>query len=414
MKIKLTEKTIAAVTRPPDRAQIIAWDEELAGFGVVVGKTARTFVVDYRAGGQKRRAVVGRHGQVRDDGHLWTVQLARKRAQELLGQVAGGGDPQGERRAQRDGVTLREGLELHVADMRKRNCSARSIDTIEYEIPKYLDKWIDRPLTELTGLDLHELHSAMSKTPFLANRVIAEVSAIWNTVDRIHELEGRNPASRVRRNKLPPKRERIDDKDFAAWWAKAQTLTPVRRDLQTFLLFTGLRSADARSVRWADVDLKARALHRPAPKGGEAKAFTLPLCQTIVKLLKRRQKENAEAFKLYGGDHGLVFPSLSRNAPYRVIPVAEPKERRWDENREHREQFLPGPHVLRRTYISVGREIGIPEIDMHALANHSFAAAKVQDQYVRQAFDHLADCQARIEAALWKRIKAKTPARAAA
>ncbi len=67
-------------------------------------------------------------------------------------------------------------------------------------------------------------------------------------------------------------------------------------------------------------------------------------------------------------------------------------------------KLLPGPHVLRRTYISVGREVGVPEIDMHALANHSFSTGRVQDQYVRQAIEHLAACQERIAAALASRF----------
>src|SRR5678815_624570 len=71
-------------------------------------------------------------------------------------------------------------------------------------------------------------------------------------------------------------------------------------------------------------------------------------------------------------------------------------------------------HTLRRTYESVAHEIGISELDQHVLTNHAFASHNVNATYIAQALPHLANCQAKIEAALWKRIKsrrARTPSR---
>src|SRR6266545_2293411 len=91
--LKLTEKTIAALPLPTERAQEYYWDTKLTGFGVVVGTTARTFVVRKWVGRKKCKVVIGRQGAVRDDGHRWSVELARKRAQELLGEMASGTNP---------------------------------------------------------------------------------------------------------------------------------------------------------------------------------------------------------------------------------------------------------------------------------------------------------------------------------
>jgi integrase len=408
MKVHFTKRSLESLEPPREGFQRVVWDTELPGFGAVVGRRGITFVANFRANGKLRRMKIGQLGAPRPAGGTWTLADARRRAREILGQVAGGEDPSAELRANKEALTLEEGIKLHVTDMRKRKCSERSIETYEEELGRHLKNWLDRPLTELTGLTLHKIHSKLEEHPHVANRVVAAVSAVWNTVDRLHELPGRNPASRVRLYSVEPSRQRIEDEDLPDWYARVQTLTPIRRDLYLTFLFTGLRSEDARHIRWNEVDLERGSLYRPDPKGGSKKAFTLPLPNTIVQIFKQRQAENAILFAPHGGDHEWVFPSRSRKTG-KVQPVAEPKERRTKDGKRSRksadlEQYLPGPHTLRRTYISVGREIGIAEIDMHALANHSFSSGRVQDQYVRQAFQHLATCQARIEAALWTRI----------
>jgi integrase len=43
-----------------------------------------------------------------------------------------------------------------------------------------------------------------------------------------------------------------------------------------FLVSTGLRSLDARTLRREHVDFAAGTLPRPRPKGGEDQAFTVP------------------------------------------------------------------------------------------------------------------------------------------
>src|SRR5262249_37868511 len=148
------------------------------------------------------------------------------------------------------GPTLRDALETHIARMRKKQRAERSVATLETEVEKYLAAWLDRPIAELTGAALVELHERIKaearpragsnpsndKGAPLANRVIASVSACWNSLNR--KLEGAlgnwNPAKAVDRDVLAPKRERIADDDMPAWWTRVQTLSPVRRDLHTF------------------------------------------------------------------------------------------------------------------------------------------------------------------------------------
>jgi integrase len=178
-------------------------------------------------------------------------------------------------------------------------------------------------------------------------------------------------------------------------------------------MFSAMRSEAARRVRWEHVDTEAQSLAVPNPKGGENKAFRVPLGPTLIELLERRRRENAAEFSPYGGDAGWVFPSLTRAKPYRVQPVAEAKERRVNRATGRREKYLSGPHVSRRTYLSVAKEAGISELDRSVLANHAFGSQSVNQTYIEQHFGHLLGCQAKIDAALLARMSVQDLAGAA-
>jgi integrase len=68
--------------------------------------------------------------------------------------------------------------------------------------------------------------------------------------------------------------------DLPAWWAQLQALSnPIRRELHLFMLLSGLRRNDVLTARWENFDDKRPSLRVPSPKGGEDRAFELPLSQ---------------------------------------------------------------------------------------------------------------------------------------
>lgn len=421
--VDITERFLETFKPEPDEVtagRARRWDAKLPGFGVVIGKRRVSFVMFRRVKGEANKSNVTlghwapsklRAADAALRARTMTVAQAREAASDARVQMVKGVDPNATGADSPGGPTLRDGLELHVSNMRKENASPRSIGTIETEVPRLLGEWMDRPIAELKGSVLIELHNRLTDEgkPYLANRIVAQVSAVWNSLDRASDdgLPGRNPARAVTRNAYTPSRERVDD--LADWYGKVQAMTNhVRRDLQLFCLFTGMRSEAARHARWEHVDWQRSALVVPKPKGGEARAFELPLPKTVVDMLRARQRHNRDVFRPYGGDAGYVFPSLTRAAPYEVIPIAEAKEYRQTGGRKGpKERYLPGLHTLRRTYLSVAAECGISELDRSTLVNHSYGRQSVNETYIRQHFDHLADCQRTIERALWARIEGK-------
>jgi integrase len=353
------------------------WDSELPGYGAIIGSAAVSLVVQHRVSGRQKLRTIGRLGSPGPDGKPWTEARARKAAMRMLGSMSAGVDPKATATTG-EGITLGQGLDLHLKNMRKKNRSPRSIDTLDKSIRLYLKDWLKRPIVELTGAELEAVCERLIKKAkpragavnppgaALTKRLVAQVSAIWNAVDRVYDLPGKSPAKRITTHTLKARDERIADGSFKEWRTKVETLSPVRRDLQLFCLFTGLRSESARTLEWADVN--GTELHVKRAKGD--KPYTIPMTATVAEILERRRKENAVEFGPHGGDHGLAFPTLTRARPYKVQPVAEPKEWRTDSKTGARERYLPGLHALRRTWNSIAIEAGIPGEHRRALMNH--------------------------------------------
>jgi len=423
-KVKLNEHTMKTLPVPKEAAQAYYWDKEVTGFGVVVGKTgSKTFMVRGRIAGtgERTKVKIGAHLAPRNDRHVWTVELARERAKVLLGQMAAGGNPNApkDERAAR-GPTLREGVDCHLAKMKKKGRSPRTIQTFVHETNKYLADWLDRPFAELTGEKLSELHQeikdraakrtgtnpANDKGAPLANRVIAHVSASWRSLNK--KLEGKlgnwNPASAVDRDIIRPKRERIQDEDLPDYAARVATMrSAIKRDGLMLALYTGLRHDDVRTMRFDQVDFDDETVHLPNPKGGPGAAFTIPLSKTPLAILRRRKEDNAK--DLGRDDEGWCFPGI--NLKDAVGPIAELRQAGNSDQRFPIEDV----HSLRRTWESIANDEGISELDQHVLSNHSFGAHNVNATYISQHIDHLAKCADKIDAGIARRIKGATPTR---
>ncbi|MEC8067708.1 MAG: integrase family protein [Pseudomonadota bacterium] len=388
-KIKINKTNVEKIPFT-EKGQKMYLDTELKGFGLLVGKKNKSYFAQKDIKGKSQRISIGRHG-------VWTAELARKEAQELLRQMDKGINPVAEKKAEEaNKITLGDALKIHLNKLKREKRAQRSMETYIYNIEKGLSDWLGRNLQDITRTEVRERHDKMTKErgSYAANNTMKNLRAVYNTLMKEYDNIPVSPTIAVHWNKEYRRQEPIAEEQLKYWYEKVKRLkNPVRQDWQVFVIFTGLRKTDACSIRWEDVDLQKGSLHRPNPKGGETRAFTLPLSDVCLEILKRRKKDNP---KFFGKDCPWVFPSFDPNR--NVIRMKEPKERRIG---------LPTPHRLRDTYTTIANAVGLSPYDIDVLTNHRPPIGHVTAGYIRQDFEHLRKEQQKIADYLKKHLGMK-------
>jgi integrase len=360
-------------------------DSAIGGFYLKCGGRAKTFILqrDVWEGGVRTRTV--HHSIGRFDKGV-TVEAARTEARRI------DAEPQ---RLARGGKTFADAIELFNAEARADKTVKRYAQLVRRG---YLESWMDRPLKSITREEAFDRHQALAKevasgkyaderTPSrradgrtTANDVMRWFRAVWNRAMKADETLPVCPTINVTWHKVTRKRSAIPEGKLAQWHKGVRTIdNPVRRDYLLFALYSGLRRDSAATARWEDVDLKQRVLRVPKPKGGEERAFDLPLSDQLVKILKGRKAENvtlARQQRLPADALEWVFPAYSASGH-----IEEPRT------------DIPGVpftiHDLRRTFITVAERLDISPYVIGSLVNHRQPGGSVTAGYVRHELDRL-------------------------
>ena len=311
----LTGRTVEAL-EPGDKSWI-AWDDRLTGFGVRVQPSGtKSFIVNYRSGegGRKapnKRVVIGRHGRISPDD-------ARRRAQDILGRVARGEDPAGERAEARDTPTLADAFETYMAA--NPNRAARTVKLYRQNLRVNLGDWLARPLDAISRQDVEDRFNRITDRHgwAAANQTISMLRSVYRRpcVDR----EGlRNPvelwlAAGGRFNRQRRRRISAPAEVLPRWRAGIEAAVPdvAVRDVFLIGLYTGMRLCEIVSLRWERVDLEARILRVEETKTGEP--LELPLTRQLAAVFARRHE---------AGGEGWVFPSSRKGGPGHVVSLAQ-------------------------------------------------------------------------------------------
>lgn len=370
MKSKITQALVERAPVPDRGKSTLYADSEMRGFYLIVTPTKRSFYVQSLVNGKQVRTKLGDHPAM-------DAKQARDAARQTLVGMRAGTNPNEERRkARARGITLRDALDLHLA---AKPLSARTKENYRYSCEQYVADWMDKPLAEL-GADragVRERHgriTAKHGAP-TADSVFRVVRAVYNRGLREHPDLPANPTANVDYHGLRRRKVESDADKLKEWGRAVLNLHPVRRDLHLFLILTGMRRTSACESQLAHLDLDARRLHVPKPKGGASRAFDVPLSAPLADLCSHRAEEN---------------PLLHRKAPW-IFP-AESKSGHVAEVAQSELGELTG-HALRHTYATLALQAGVPIAELKFLLNH--AAGNVTMGYLNPSLDHLRTHQER-------------------
>jgi integrase len=387
------------------------WDAQMPGFGVRVRPTgAMSYIVVYRAGSGRgapvRRYTIAGVGRI-------APERARTRAKAILGQVAHGHDPAGEKTAERGTPTIAELAERflseHVETKRKPGTTAFYRHILSKIVTPDLGT---SKADKVTRKQIAKLHAKLHKTPFQANRVLAVVGSMYAFAERTGAVpEGTNPVRKIDKFK-EHRRERfltgaelerlgaavreaetkgipweVDEaKPKAKHLPKANNrftkIGPFAAAAIRLLLFTGCRLREILHLRWENVDVERGLLFLPDSKSGR---------KTVIL--------NAPAMA--------VLTGLKRIGSY-VVPGDGPEKPRADLKRPWeavaRRAGLDGVrlHDLRHTYASFGAGggLGLPIIGKllgHTQASTTQRYAHLDNDPLRRAAESIGG---RIKAAM--------------
>lgn len=350
-KAKIT-KSFVDQTPFNNSGQTLYCDVDLAGFYLVVGKRAKTYIVQKDIQGRSIRVTIGRHGH-------FTPDEARKIAKDHLYLMAQGINPSKLEEKQREGiVTLKQVLEAY--KLTRKNLSEVTIKEYEYVLKKYLPDWMGKLMSDITKDMVIARHAALGKNhgPATANGVMRVLRAMFNYAHATYDICEINPVSYLSKVKAwyPERRRRsyIKPHQIKAWWEAIHSLeNDTMQDFLVCLLFTGLRRGEAASLKWTDIDFDDRTLSIQKTKNGDP--LILPLGDYLFDLFQKRQRRY--------GNYKYVFPG-----PGKEGYLAEPKKAIYKVAQMTGIDFTC--HDLRRTFITIAESLDISAYALKRLVNH--------------------------------------------
>jgi hypothetical protein len=335
--------------------------------------------VSYRAMADlpKRARQIGSRSVEMTVGH-WpdlSVAKARAAAKLIIGQVKSGIDPR-RPKVEADDLTLSGAWEMY-RDVYapKRSLRPSTLQFYDY-CYRRLDHWHSTPLASIVKepMAMEREHTRLTKTVKANSK--RENDHGMNAADAsIGFVRAIYRYARSKYADLPPWPERpvtfhgrrscggrgMGSADLPEWWSQIQRIkNPIKRELTLFMLLSGLRSKDARSVRWEYFDEKRRAIFIPEPKGGPSRAFSLPVSDEMLGCIHRAR----DASSAINDPSGFIFPSerskSGRHTDARAHFVDE----------DGKAKIAKSGHDLRRTFTNLAAEAGVPEETVAVLLNH--------------------------------------------
>jgi integrase len=317
--VLLNARSVLALPAPhgPDRVDYC--DQKVAGLVLRVTARARTYSVWYRVNGAPRRFTLGPADEI-------SLADARQRALEIRAQARVGVDAVGAKRAAKaeaqrarlvgetfadlvarylesaargDGMKRGEALAPRTLAEYRRVIKADVLPALGGMAPDGVAKVQVRALLDSIRAKGHAVH---------ANRVLAVLKSVFSWALR-KDLVAASPCVGLAGTREHPRERVYTDAELRAI-AEAVPATELEQ-LVPLILFTATRSEEARSARWADMDLERRVWTIPDVKQGGTHA--LPLSTGAMKILAGIKR----------GESPYLFPASTRagyvDQPQRAI-----------------------------------------------------------------------------------------------
>ena len=304
----LTDIQIKKLALPQSRKEMP--DGKIPGLYLVLQPSgARSWAVRYRFAGQPKKLTLGPYPSI-------DLATARRRAQEALGDVAGGKDPAGAKKAAR---------QAHEAE---RSAEDKRLDKVA---ASYVDRYVKREVGAAWGKEIERLFrveilpqlghkhiTAVAKSdildlldsivdrgsPITANRAFATLRQLFNwAVDRdllkVSPMPKSAPAPETARDRV------LSDEEIGLAWRAFEAQGWPFGQIGKLLLLTGARRDEIAGGTWSEIDFEARTWTIPGSRTKNREPHEIPLSDTAIDVLTSLPR--------IAGKSGFVFTSAGRS-----------------------------------------------------------------------------------------------------
>ena len=349
-----------------ESGQVFYRDTEIKGFGLRVGKTSKTYIVENKVNGKSIRTTIAKH-------NIFTSEQARVEARKILGKMAVGENPVNEKRNLRArSVTLEEVIEEYL-EVRK-TLKPRTIYDYRHGLKTYIGDWMSKPMSEINKDMIAKRHTLIGqRSQAQANLTMRSLSALFNfAIIRYEDSNGDNiindnPVKRLTLTRAWYRIKRrttvIRPHDLPAWYQSLSNFKDDHtsrgretfRDYLLFILFTGARREEAAKLEWRHVDMESKTFIIIDSKNGLD--HQLPLSDYIYQMLLIRRANSMSPY-VFPRDSGTGYMQVPQKLMNRIV-------------NESGVQF--SVHDLRRTFITIAESLDIPAYALKRLLNHKMS-----------------------------------------
>jgi integrase len=363
--LRLIKSVIDKLEPIPEKAQSFYRDENLKGFALrITASGVKSFIVETRINGRVKRVTLGKYGNI-------TAEEARKQAKSLLGRVARGDDPIAEKKTKKiNAMTLRQVLDDYLKA--RKDLKPRTLNDYHSVLREVVSDWLDKPISQITREMIAKRHAQHGTTnsKARANNAMRVLRALFNfAIYEYQTGDGQpiivmNPVKYLSHTRGWFRVERrqtvIKPHQLADWYqgviqlveGEAYRNALLWHDYFLLLIFTGMRKTEAGSLRWEDIDLKAKTITLQDTKNREV--HTLPMPDFIYELLERRSHHKTSEF-IFPADSETGYIYEPKKAVLKVVELSG----------------VPFTlHDLRRTFATIAESLDLPAYALKRLLNH--------------------------------------------
>jgi excisionase family DNA binding protein len=414
-EFKITKRGVDAL--PTDKDAVYR-DSDLKGFAVRVKPSGtKIYLVRYRnRAGVERSVSLGQHGAL-------TAEEARNAAKVVLGKVAAGEDPSGDRAAERDAESVcdlwemyREAVQLGIDEPTKavirgrgghpKRAASLKTDASMFKRhvlpligrfkvrdlkPKDVSKWMvditvgKTALVEKTG---RQGKARVTGGAGVATRALGLLGSMMNYAILVGIIET-NPCKGMRRTPTKRRRVRLSPEQYLALGDALRRAEDEGEPWQAIegiwvIALTGCRKSEIARLKPEEVDVSGHALRLTETKTGES---IRPIGGAALNILKPRL-----------GNHQFVFYGPhDEDSYYRSLPEA------WRRVMARVDPAVKMPHLtlhgLRHAFASQAGDLGFGILTIKELIGHA-PGTDVTEGYIHQLNSLLIAAADKVSAAI--------------